>query len=117
MENPSGLNAKSESVKSNTQVSEPLGLTDDGMKALVLAGCLERARQIINAETMAGQIEKKHLNFLEGLMRFCANTVREDLGPGSPHYLQERYESLQSDLSSLKRSFNKMAKSVEAIGP
>ena len=117
MESPSELNAKSESEKSNAQVSEPLALTDDGMKALVLAGCLERTRQIIDAGTTAGQIEKEHLDFLEGLMRFCANAVREDLGPGSPHYLQERYEFLQSDLSSLKRSFNKMTESVEAIGP
>ena len=53
----------------------------------------------------------------EILIRFCADTIRKDLGPGSPHYLQERYEFLQSDLSSLKRSFNKMTESVEAIGP
>jgi hypothetical protein len=116
MESPSELNAKSESEKSNAQVSEPLALTDDGMKALVLAGCLERARQIIDAGTMAGQIEKEHLDFLEGLMRFCANAVRQDLGPATQNFSKERYVYLQTDLASLRRSFDAMLDSARTVG-
>ena len=73
MRKPSELNTESESERSNAQISEPFVLTDDGMKALVLAGCLEKARQIIVAGTMAGRIEKKDLGIMKRLMLFCAS--------------------------------------------
>ena len=116
MESPSELNAKSESEKSNAQVSEPFALTDDGMKALVLARCLEKARQMIDAGTMACQIEKEHLDFLEELMRFCANAVRQDLGPATQNFSKERYVYLQTDLASLRRSFDAMLDSARTVG-
>jgi len=116
MRKTSELNTESESEKSNAQISEPFVLTDDGMKALILAGCLEMARQIIDGGTMAGRIEKKDLDFLEGLMRFCASAVREDLGPATQNFSKDRYVYLQTDLASLRRSFDAMLDSARTVG-
>lgn len=59
------LNTESESERSDVRISEPFVLADDGKKALVLAECLEKARQIIVAGTMAGRIEKKDFGFMK----------------------------------------------------
>jgi len=95
----------------------PFGLAWDGMETLVLSRWMERAQQTIRSAMRAGRIDKKDLDFLRGLIRFCAGTIREDLGPGSENYLRERYEYMQSDLASLKRSFNKMMGSARVVGP
>jgi len=96
----------------------PFGLAWDGMETLVLTRWMERAQetiQSIQSRTAAGRIDKKDLEYLRGLIRFCADTIRKDLGPGSETYLKERYEYMQSDLASLKRSFTKMMRSTKAV--
>ena len=67
------LNTESEPERSGVQISEPFVPADDGKKALVSAECLEKARQIIVAGTMAGRIEKKDLGIMKRLMLFCAS--------------------------------------------
>jgi hypothetical protein len=83
------------------------------METLVLTRWMARAQQMMIRSAMtAGRIDKKDLDFLRGLIRFCVDTIRKDLGPGSPSYFRERYDYLQADLASLRRSLRKMADSV-----
>jgi hypothetical protein len=91
----------------------PYGLANDGIETLVLTRWMEKAQQKIRSAVTTGRIDKKDLDFLRGQIRFCAGTIREDLGPGSPNYFRERHDYLQADLSSLRRSLNKMADSVD----
>lgn len=90
-------------------------LAFDGMESIVHARWMEKAQEMIQSRMTAGRIDKKDLNYLEGLIRFCANTIRKDLGPKNQNYLQERYEYMQSDLSSLRRSFTKMRHSTQVV--
>jgi hypothetical protein len=83
------------------------------METLVLTRWMEKAQQMIQSAMTAGRIDKKDLDFLRGQIRFCAGTIREDLGPGSPNYFRERHDYLQADLASLRQSLNKMADSVD----
>ena len=92
---------------------EHLGLGFDGMETLVLTRWMEKAQQMIQSAMTAGRIDEKGLDFLRGQIRFCAGTIREDLGPGSPNYFRERHDYLQADLAKLRRSLKKMADSVD----
>jgi phage terminase Nu1 subunit (DNA packaging protein) len=92
---------------------EHLGLGFDGMETLVLTRWMEKAQQMNQSAMTAGRIDEKDLDFLRGQIRFCAGTIREDLGPGSPNYFRERHDYLQADLAKLRRSLKKMADSVD----
>jgi len=92
---------------------EHLGLGFDGMETLVLTRWMEKAQQMNQSAMTAGRIDEKDLDFLRGQIRFCAGTIREDLGPGSPNYFRERHDYLRADLAKLRRSLKKMADSVD----
>jgi len=91
----------------------PYGLTHDGMETLVLTQWMGKAQRKIQSAMTSGRIDRKDLDFLRGQIRFCAGTIREDLGPGSPNYFRERHDYLQADLESLRRSLDKMTDSVD----
>jgi len=90
-------------------------LTHDGTETLVLINWIEKAQRMIQMRMTAGRINGKDLDYLKGLMRFCADAIRKDLGPGSSGYFKERCDYIQSELASLKRSFKKMMESTEVV--
>jgi hypothetical protein len=87
----------------------------DGMETIVLTQWMKKARDMIQSSMATGRIDKKDLDHLKGVIRFCAGTIKKDLGPGSQNYLKERYEYMQTDLASLRRSFTKMRHSTKVV--
>ena len=90
-------------------------LAFDGMETIVLTQWMKKARVMIHSSMTTGRIDKKDLDHLKGVIRFCASTIKKDLGPKSRNYLKERYEYMQSDLTSLRRSFAKMKHSTKVV--
>jgi len=90
-------------------------LAFDGMETIVLTEWMKKARVMIDSSMTLGRIEKKDLDHLKGVIRFCASTIKKDLGPGSQNYLKERYEYMQTDLTSLRRSLTKMRPSTKVV--
>jgi len=90
-------------------------LAFDAMETIVLTQWMKKARVMIQSSMTTGRIDKKDLDHLKGVIRFCASTIKKDLGPKSKNYLKERYEYMQSDLTSLRRSFTKMRHSTKVV--
>ena len=90
-------------------------LAFDGMETIVLTQWMKKARVMIQSSMTTGRIDKNDLDHLKGVIRFCASTIKKDLGPGSQNYLKERYKFMQTDLASLRWSFTKMRHSTEVV--
>jgi len=91
-------------------------LAFDGMETIVLTQWMKKVRVMIQSSMTTGRIDKKDLDHLKGVIRFCASTIKNDLGPKSKNYLKERYVYLQTDIALLRRSFDAMLDSARRTG-